>query len=387
MDAIDTAPHGGQNVAPMLRPATTADVRDLVRIENGSFETDRFTARAFRYLLSRANAATVVDEGPDGAIRGYAMVLFNRGTSLARLYSIAVDASFRRCGVGGGLLAAIEDVARERDAATMRLEVRADDPETQAWYASQGYRRFGVYGHYYDDQADAVRMEKSLAPPLDPSLARVPFYAQSLDFTCGPAALLMAMHALDASIPLNQHTELGLWRESTTVFMTRGHGGCSPEGLALAAANRGFQVELFLSQPGVLFIDSVRSEKKKQIIRMVQEGFRKDLKKTGVPMHFRPLGAETMRRRFEAGGIPVVLISSYRLDLEKQPHWVVVTGFDGKYIYLHDPSVDADEGKTITDCMQIPIQQRDFAKMARYGRSQLKAALIVAKGPGSCRST
>jgi hypothetical protein len=32
--------------------------------------------------------------------------------------------------------------------------------------------------------------------------------------------------------------------------------------------------------------------------------------------------------------------------------------------------------------MQIPVLQSDFTKMARYGRSQLKAALIVSKSRG-----
>ena len=109
--------------------------------------------------------------------------------------------------------------------------------------------------HYYEDDVAAVRMEKSLAPPPDPSLMRVPYYAQTLDFTCGPAAIMMAMHALDRAMPLDQTSEIRLWRELTTVFMTSGLGGCSPEGLALAAQRRGFHVELFLGDRGVMFID------------------------------------------------------------------------------------------------------------------------------------
>jgi Peptidase_C39 like family len=114
----------------------------------------------------------------------------------------------------------------------------------------------------------------------------------------------------------------------------------------------------------------------------VQEDFRRQLIETCIPTTFRPLSAEMMREKFEAGGIPLVLISSYRFDREKQPHWVVVTGFDEKYVYLHDPNVDEDLDKTATDCMQIPVLQSDFTKMARYGRSQLKAALIISKSGG-----
>lgn len=367
---------------PTVRPAAVGDIDALVRIENSAFETDRLSARSFRYLLSKANALGLVAvDGNDDPL-GYVIVLFNRGTSLARLYSIAVAPSVRGRGIGEMLLQAAEAGARDHDTAWVRLEVRADDPAAQSFYRSHGYRQFAVHHHYYEDQADAVRMEKSMAPRRDPSLARVPYYAQSLDFTCGPAAALMAMRALNPEINVDQLGELRLWRESTTVFMTAGVGGCSPEGLALAIHRRGFHVEVFLSDSGILFVDSVRSPKKRAVIRLVQEDFRRQLDEVGIATVFRPLSVETMREKVEAGGIPMVLISSYRFDREKQPHWVVVTGFDEKYVYLHDPNVDADLDKTATDCMQIPVLQSDFAKMARYGRSQLKAALIISKGGG-----
>ena len=365
-----------------VRTAQLTDVDALVGIEKSSFETDRLSARSFRYLLSKANALTLVASGADDVPLGYVMVLFNRGTSLARLYSIAVQPAVRGTGLGEQLLQAAEAGAREHDAACMRLEVRADDPHAQSFYRSHGYRQFAVHHHYYEDRADALRMEKSLAPRPDPSLARVPYYAQSLDFTCGPAAALMAMRALSSDVAVDQTAELRLWRESTTVFMTAGVGGCSPEGLALAVHRRGFHVELFLSDTGILFIGSVRSQKKRDVIRLVQEDFRRQLVETEIPTTFRPLSAEMMREKFEAGGIPLVLISSFRFDREKQPHWVVVTGFDEKYVYLHDPNVDEDLDKTATDCMKIPVLQSDFTKMARYGRSQLKAALIISKSRG-----
>jgi hypothetical protein len=284
--------------------------------------------------------------------------------------------------VGKRLLQAAEHSAREHETACMRLEVRADDPLAQSFYRSHGYRQFAVHHHYYEDEADALRMEKSLLPSPDPSLARVPYYAQSLDFTCGPAAALMAMRALDPTVSVDQIAELRLWRESTTVFMTSGLGGCSPEGLALAVWRRGFHVELFLSDTGILFIDSVRSAKKRKVVQLVQEDFRRQLLEAGIAITFRPLSADAMREKFDAGGIPLVLISSYRFDREKQPHWVVVTGFDEKYVYLHDPNVDTDLDKTATDCMQLPVLQSDFAKMARYGRSQQKAALVISEGRG-----
>ncbi|MBK8175675.1 MAG: GNAT family N-acetyltransferase/peptidase C39 family protein [Rhodospirillales bacterium] len=363
----------------MIRSATADDLPALIDIENRAFVSDRISRRAFRYLLSKANAETLVEQTDAGAVRGYAIILFNRGTSLARLYSIAVDPACHRQGVGAALLIEAERVARDHAAAYMRLEVRADSTVNQAFYRAHGFRVFGMQPHYYEDDVTAVRMEKSLALPPDPSLIRVPYYPQTLDFTCGPAAVLMAMRALDPGVPFDQTTEIRLWRESTTVFMTSGLGGCSPEGLALAAQRRGFSVELHLSDRGVLFVDSVRSQRKREVIRLVQADFREQLATSGVTIVLRPLSLTAMRRSCEDGKIPVVLISSYRFDRAKQPHWVVVTGFDETYVYLHDPNVDEDLDKTPTDCMQIPVLQSDFSKMARYGKTQQQAALVIGK--------
>src|SRR5262245_61519993 len=76
---------------------------------------------------------------------------------------------------------------------------------------------------------------------------KLPYYNQSLDFTCGPASLMMAMRALDRTQPIDRAHELQLWREANTVFMGKGHPGSSPYGLALAAWRRGFKPELWLS--------------------------------------------------------------------------------------------------------------------------------------------
>lgn len=370
-----------------IRPAVPADLEALVALEERSFPSDRISRRAFRYLLSRANAAMLVavDAAAGSGVAeeapplGYVLVLFNRGTSLARVYSIAVEEAARGQGVGKALLVAAEAVARQRDAAYMRLEVRADALATQAFYRAHGYRRFRLQPHYYEDDVAAVRMEKPLAPSPDPALVRVPYYAQSLDFTCGPAALLMAMRALDPQVTADVRAEVRLWRESTTVFMTSGLGGCSPEGLALAATRRGFAASVCLSDRGVLFLESVRSPTKRGVISLVQEDFREECRRRGIPIAFRPLSIEMLRDRFSEGDIPIVLISSYRFASEKQPHWVVVTGFDDHYVYLNDPNVAEHLHKTATDCMQIPVRFAHFIRMARYGKAQQQAALFIGR--------
>ena len=360
----------------MIRPADLQDLNALVELENASFSVDRLSRRSFRHMLTKGRADTLVDE-VDGVIRGYVMVLYNMGTSLARLYSIAVHPQHRGKGLGRALLQAAEQAAVGNDCVSMRLEVRRDNEDTIELYKRMGYRQFGQYDDYYEDHMAALRFDKSLAPHLKPELVPVPYYRQTLEFTCGAAALMMAMKTLRPELELNRQLELRLWRESTTVYMTSGHGGTGPLGLALAAWHRGLGVEVFISDEGVLFVDSVRSEEKKEVMRLVQADFEEEIVQHRIPVEYRPIYLDEMREKFDQGGIPVVLISSYRIYQEKFPHWVVVTGFDDKFIYVHDPYVDEEKGKSETDCMGMPILRKDFERMARYGKSGLRAALII----------
>jgi ribosomal protein S18 acetylase RimI-like enzyme len=360
----------------MIRNATLDDIDALVALENQCFETDRLSRRNFRHLLSKGHALTLVDTG-DGQLHGYIMLLFNAGTSLARLYSIAVGPGFRGQGVGRRLEQAAEKAALAKDCVSMRLEVRRDNISSIRLYEAIGYRQIGVIEDYYEDHMDALRYEKQLAPHLGIDVVPVPYYQQTLDFTCGPASLMMAMKALDDRVEVDRREEIRIWRESTTVFMTSGHGGCGPYGLALSAYHRGFDVEIYVTEEGTMFINSVRSEEKKEVIRLVEDDFIEEINLLPLPIHPRPLSVEEIRAEFDNGAIPVVLISSYRIYREKFPHWVVVTGFDDRFIYVHDPYVDTEKGKTVTDTMNMPILQKDFERMARYGKTAQRAALIL----------
>ena len=359
-----------------IRPATLDDLDALVALEERCFTTDRLSRRNFRYMLTDARASTRVwDEG--GPLGGYALVLYSKGTALARLYSIAVDAAMRGRGVGRALLEAAEAEALDRGCVSMRSEVRRDNTASLTLFERAGYEVFDEVDDYYEDGMGAFRFERILAPRPGLSQVRVPFYRQTTDFTCGPACLMMAMKALDEGFPLDRRTELRLWRESTSIFMTSGHGGCGPYGLALAAHSRGFRVELFVRESGPFLVDTVRSAAKKEVMRVVEEDYLDQIAAAGIPVHPRPMGFDEVRERFEAGAIPVVLISSHRIYEERFPHWLVLTGFDRDVVWAHDPFVDDSEGETAADCVNMPIARSELEKMARYGRSGQRAVLVL----------
>jgi ribosomal protein S18 acetylase RimI-like enzyme len=365
----------------MPRFATLDDLPALLAIEHQCFITDRISRRSFRRLLTRGHAVTLVDEhdGPDSRLCAVAVfskqrvirpAVFHRGSS-------------RLCPNRGRrpLLEVAEAMALERDCVSMRLEIRRDNPASLKLFRRHGYRQFKEVPNYYEDHMTALRFEKRLVPHLQADRVKVPYYPQTLDFTCGPAALMMAMKALDASIELNRSLELRLWREATTIFMTSGHGGCGPYGLALSAYRRGFDLEIHVNEDGVFLVDSVRSPEKKEVMRLVQEDWIEELRHLPVALHRGSLGVEELRQKFEAGGIALVLISSYRIYGERFPHWVVVTGFDDHYIYVHDPLVNTKDDKTVADSINMPIPHREFQRMARYGKAAQKAVLILYRSP------
>ncbi|MFJ2709524.1 ribosomal protein S18-alanine N-acetyltransferase [Pseudomonas sp. NPDC087346] len=361
-------------MSAVFRLAVVEDLPALLALEMQCFTTDRLTSRSFQWMITRAHAQLLVAERHDQLL-GYALVLFHRGTSLARLYSIAIASDARGTGLGKQLLQRIEACALEHDCAYLRLEVRTDNPAAIALYERNGYRRFALIHDYYEDHADALRLEKRILQHRDSRSIRVPFYSQTTDFTCGPACLLMAMGALQSERLLERREELQIWREATTVFMTSGHGGCSPQGLALAAWRRGFAVTLQLSLAGPLFLDGVRDEHKKDVMRLVHDEFSAQLHETDVE---QLIGAQlNLPTVLAAGGQPLVLISSYRLTRSKSPHWVVVTDCDEDFVYLHDPDVDHSQHRQPMDCQHVPVSHGEFEKMCRFGRGKLRAAVVI----------
>jgi ribosomal protein S18 acetylase RimI-like enzyme len=372
----------GLPAAAAIRPAALSDLDALAAIEAACFpdDGDRISRRSFRHLLIKGHQVTRVACGLHGEPVGYAMVLFHRGTSLARLYSLAVMPDCRGHGIARALLGAAEGAALEEGAAYLRLEVRVDGAAAIALYEGAGYRPFGRMNGYYADGADALRMEKPLAAPRPAASARIPYRAQSLDFTCGPACLMMALAALGTDLALDRTEELRIWREATTVFMTRGTAGCSPYGLALAAHRRGLRVALHVRDPDIMFIDTVRDPRKKEVIRLVQEDYLAELSALEIPVHDTPLSLAETEAALARGAVPIVLISTYALDREKVPHWVVVTALDGRFAYVHDPFVDPDVIQSETDRMALPIPREDFERMSRFGRARQRAALLLEKG-------
>lgn len=365
-----------------LRMAVEGDLDALCAIENQSFLIDRLSRRAFKRFLGSETARLCVAER-DGAVVGYALVIFRSNVAMARLYSMAVLETHRGQGIGRALLTRAEELSLDFGAPILRLEVNPDNETAIGLFKAAGYREFALYPDYYPDHSDALRMERVLVPQSLRRPSPIHFYHQTMPFTCGPAALMMAMNALDPNVEMDRNQEIALWREATTVFMTSGHGGCGPLGLGLAAHKRGFDVEVLSSRDGPLFVDTVRKPKNREVVELVHYDFARQAREAGIPVTTGPFSIAEIEERSKQGKIALVLISQYRIYGDKIPHWVVVSGFDDRYVYVTDPDIGEDhEPFSGSDCVSTPILRNEFDLMVRYGRDKLQAAVFIEKRAG-----
>jgi len=359
-----------------LREVSTDDLKALVKLEEAAFSNDRLSRRSFRHWIASCKCAFLVAT-IDNTLAGYILVIYHSGTRLARLYSIATDPRFRGRGIARRLIEAGEHAASDSGRFIMRLEVASDNRPAVALYESLGYQTFGSYRDYYDDHGDAIRMQKRIHHYRVLEVhADLPWIRQTTAFTCGPAALMMAMRGIRADYTPSRHEELQIWREATTIFMTSGHGGCHPLGLALAARQRGFRAETWINRRQPLFVEGVRDANKKRVIGMVHEDYLQQARRQRIRIRYADIAQQTLIWALDHGAIPVVLISTWRLDGKKAPHWVTVSGYDSECLFVHDPDPE-ETSQTPLDCQYQPIARADFARISCFGQNRLRTAVII----------
>lgn len=143
-----------------LRDATAADLPALLALE-AIFPGDRMNRRQLRRHLDSPRARLRV-AAASPVLRGASLVFFRAGSTVARLYSLVVAPGARGNGLGARLLADTERGARARGCDRLRLEVRVDNARAIALYRRAGYVLRGRAAGYYEDGAEALRLEKRL---------------------------------------------------------------------------------------------------------------------------------------------------------------------------------------------------------------------------------
>jgi ribosomal protein S18 acetylase RimI-like enzyme len=180
-----------------LRVATPADVSSLVALVHAAYRDadrsgwtteapilggQRIDERMLSELIADPDAAIVVTSThcsaggtSAGDIVACGALRHAAGAPTASFGLFAVDPDHQGCGIGGHLLAHVEERAAARGATQLRLEVIHTRHELLGWYRRRGYQptgetapfpygdeRFGVPKR---DDLHFVVLERTLSPP------------------------------------------------------------------------------------------------------------------------------------------------------------------------------------------------------------------------------
>jgi ribosomal protein S18 acetylase RimI-like enzyme len=362
-----------------VRAATPGDLDALVELEHRVFPTDRLSRRSLQRLLT-SPAAKVLVAQENAHLVGTAIVLFRRGSLVARLYSIAVAPHAGGRGIASTLLQAAEGAALARDCRSMRLEVHTTNHPAISRYRKSGYREFGRLHRYYEDGGDALRFEKRLKS--DAALLRdaPPYFYQTTDFTCGPACIVMALAWADRRFKPAPAFEFQLWREATTICTGAGPGGCEPYGMALTLKRHGLEPEIYVNRSGYYFLDTVKSADKRRVMEITQAEYQRQARALDIPTHLTSVGESVLMGAFEAGRVAIVLVSGYHMVPRGKPHWIFAFGRDGRHVLMHDPAAIRNEQGMAGAAETYAVPWPAFERVVGLGRERLTAAIVIRKG-------
>jgi [ribosomal protein S18]-alanine N-acetyltransferase len=147
-----------------IRPATAGDLDAVAELELTCLGADAWS----RGLVEQGIAAALPTvsylvaevDGPGSTVVGHAVV--SAAGDDAELQRIAVDGAYRRRGLAGELLTAVESRAAADGATRLLLEVREDNTTAAAFYESRGFVEVGRRRGYYRDGAAAVVLGKEV---------------------------------------------------------------------------------------------------------------------------------------------------------------------------------------------------------------------------------
>lgn len=144
------------------RPMAAADIPAVHALETRLFPHDAWPAEMFRAEIAHPTRAyTVVLDEADRIIAYAGMMAV---AEIADVQTVAVAPEHEGRGIGRWLLHRMHEQARTARAQRMMLEVRQDNARARGLYEALGYRAVHTRPRYYRDGADAVIMQRDLAP-------------------------------------------------------------------------------------------------------------------------------------------------------------------------------------------------------------------------------
>jgi hypothetical protein len=189
---------------------------------------------------------------------------------------------------------------------------------------------------------------------------KIPYYAQSAEFTCGPACVLMVFKYFAPQMRLNRTLEFEVWRQCNMI----GVRGADPFGMSVPLLDAGYEVHMVTHRRRM--IDSHLWDHRTREHRFTPEdarlavfGIAENRKRAlgrGLTVEYSRLTIELIRTFFNQGFIPIALVHMGVVHQFDIPHWVVVTEIGEDDVAFNDP-YPPKGGKGIS------VRQEEFQTM------------------------
>ncbi|ASS90006.1 MULTISPECIES: ribosomal protein S18-alanine N-acetyltransferase [Aeribacillus] len=143
-----------------VRKMTVEDIHRVYEIEQLSFSVP-WTKESFYRELVHNHFATYLVIEYEGKVVGYCglWVIVDDG----QITNIAISPAYRGKKLGETLLRSVLNVAKEKGAKTVTLEVRVSNTVAQSLYKKLNFEPIGIRENYYtDNQEDAILMQVNL---------------------------------------------------------------------------------------------------------------------------------------------------------------------------------------------------------------------------------
>lgn len=168
----------------------------------------------------------------------------------------------------------------------------------------------------------------------------VPYYAQSSEFTCGPACVLMVMKHFDLDLEIGRELEFEVWRQCNMI----GIKGADPFGLSVPLIDAGYDVRLITQRRRTVDYESWKrrllrkfsSEEIELSIFGMRENRERAISRNLPVTYKRPVVADVLRGVRESY-VPIALVHMGIVHSLNIPHWIVVTDTDEERVVFNDP--------------------------------------------------
>jgi hypothetical protein len=172
------------------------------------------------------------------------------------------------------------------------------------------------------------------------SKLKVPYYAQSADFTCGPACVVMVRKYFEPNLRMGRDLEFEVWRQCNML----GVSGADPYGLSVPLIDAGYEVRLISQRRQA--IDSSQwkrrlkrhfSQEEVELSLFGMKQNRRRALKRHLNITFRRPVVDDILAGLHDDFVPIALVHMGVIHSLNIPHWVVVTDADQENVRFNDP--------------------------------------------------